>query len=76
MAARRGAAHSPSAEVPLAVRWALNGEGDAGGIIGMYELRQVLHRHFFCAVFNSLKSMLFRIFVWWGRFFSGQLDDF
>ena len=43
MAARRGAAHSPSAEVPLAVRWALNGEGDAGGIIGMYELRQVLH---------------------------------
>ena len=43
MAARRGAAHSPSAEVPLAVRWALNGEGDAGGIIGIYELRQVLH---------------------------------
>ena len=43
MAARRGAARSPSAEVPLAVRWALNGEGDAGGIIGMYELREVLH---------------------------------
>ena len=43
MAARRGAARSQSAKVPLAVRWAWNGEGDAGGIIDMYELRQVLH---------------------------------